>query len=179
MIIYNGQANKGKPYRVTLVIAAIFSLFLFGNSIMLNAATGSVSNGEITSKSTERYKVLVRYVILKQPATFRTAKGETIETSKVVEFRLISSSTIPARGYDPVIVIGKQMITDYQYVSQNELVFIEYHPESLRNGNDIYFQWGPTPVKQQRWKLSTVYNQKEIEQVYINKLDDLYKARPN
>lgn len=177
MIIYNEQINNGLFCSVVRFMAIVFSLLLFGFSAEHKAEADIASRNEAADEITEGFKIKARYVILAEPVTFKTVKGETAKTGEIVEFRVVSSSPIPARGYDPVIVVGKHRVTDYRYVKQNELLFVEYQPDALQDGSDVFFQWGIRPVKQQRWKLSFIYELKKVERVNVQQLKELYKQQ--
>jgi hypothetical protein len=108
--------------------------------------------------------VEVQLVKLTRPIA-RMIGGKRRSINEVIEFRLSARAPFPARALDPVLAVGKHLVTEYRYVHENELLFTEFEPQEVPNGEVVYFQWGvrpapgarkATPLKFDREKLRTI-----------------------
>ncbi len=109
-------------------------------------------------------KVEARRVKLTKPIV-RSIEGSQRTIREVIEFEVTSPKPIPARALDPVLTVGDRRVTEYRYVRKNVLVFTEYRPEKLQEGERVYFQWGETPVAQERHPTALIFQAARLETV--------------
>lgn len=107
-------------------------------------------------------KIEVQMVKLKVPL-IKVIEGEKRTVGEIVEFHVTADKPIPARALDPVLAVGKRLVTEYRYVRPNALIFTEYEPEKLPSGEVVYFQWGKTPAREERQPTSIVFEREKIE----------------
>jgi hypothetical protein len=109
-------------------------------------------------------KVEIQIVKLKVPL-IRVVEGKKRTIGEIVEFHVTAAEPIPARALDPVLAVGKRLVTEYRYVRPNVLVFTEYEAEKIFSGEVVYFQWGKSPAKEERQATSVVFDREKIEKV--------------
>lgn len=76
-----------------------------------------------------------------------------------------ASAPIPARALDPVLVVGDHLVRKYQYDEPNVLVFVEPVPDSLPNGEHVFFQWGTDAKPNERQATSLVFRAAQLPRI--------------
>lgn len=93
------------------------------------------------SQTQQDLTVEVRRVLLDTPVV-RIVDGQERSISEIVEFKLTVERPIPALSLDPVLVLGGREIPEYHYEEPNVLVFTEFEPDQLPDGEQLVFRWG-------------------------------------
>lgn len=104
----------------------------------------------------EGLEITARLVKLREPLSIPYSEPRAT-TRQLVEFEVATSNPIAVRALDPVLVIGKHTVTPYRYLKANRLLFTEYRPERIPEGQTVIFQWGVNPKTHARTKSQLIY----------------------
>jgi hypothetical protein len=109
-------------------------------------------------------QISARQVELSSPRKVRVGDA-SVQASRVIEFELSASAPIPARALDPVVVVGDHLVREYSYNAPNVIVFVEPVPDSLPDGQQVFFQWGTDAKPSERQATSFVFRAAQLPRI--------------
>ncbi len=102
-------------------------------------------------------QVEARRVKLSEPVSLHW-RGTTIETSELVEFEVRTPFALPVASQAPVLRIGDHRIGYRVDLEPTLLLFTEFDPHAIPEGETVTLQMGPDLATQPPWVSSYVYH---------------------
>jgi hypothetical protein len=89
---------------------------------------------------------------------YTTRGTEVVPVDRAVEITVETAEPFPERALGPVLIIGREQVTESERVGPNRYRFYAYEPERLKAGTPIRIGWygQPRPRRQTGFKFDVV-----------------------